>query len=172
MTMLRKITLSLAIVAAFSFAAVAQKNFYKEAEKAFTVKEYSGAIDLYKKAYTKETKKEKKAKILFRTAECYRHINLIKEAESFYVKAIKADYPDPMSYFHVGQIKKEEKLYNDAITEFQNYKKANPADQKRAEDEIKACELAQKWVDNPTRHKVENMALFNSKQEDFSPTYS
>ena len=169
--MFRKITLSFVFFAAFSFAALAQKNFFKEAEKSFDLKEYYGAIDMYKKAYTKEKKAEKKAKILFKTAECYRHINQIKEAESFYSKAIKANYPDPMSYFYIGTIKKEEKLYNEAIAEFENYKKANPSD-KRAEDEIKSCELAQKWVDGPTRHKVENMAMFNSKQEDFAPTFS
>lgn len=170
MTMFRKLTLSLAF-AAISFAAVAQKNFFKEAEKSFGVKEYFGAIDLYKKAYIKEKKAEKKAKILFRTAECYRHINQIKEAESYYSKAIKANYPDPMSYYYIGEIKKEQMLYNEAITEFENYKKANPSDV-RAENQIKSCELAQKWKDNPTRHKIENMALFNSKQEDFAPTFT
>ncbi|MFL5754237.1 MAG: OmpA family protein [Bacteroidia bacterium] len=169
--MFRKISLSLALVAVFSFTAVAQKNFFKEAEKAFGVKEYFGAIDLYKKAYIKEKKAEKKAKILFRTAECYRHINSIKEAESYYSKAIKANYPDPMSYYYIGEIKKEQMLYNEAISEFENYKKSNPSDP-RAESQIKACELAQKWKDNPTRHKIENMALFNSKQEDFGPSFT
>ncbi len=170
MNMFRKSILSLTFVAVFSFIATAQKNFFREAEKAFEAREFFGAIEMYKKAYTKEKKADKKAKILFRTAECYRHINHIKEAESFYSKAIKANYPDPMSYYYIGLIKKEEKLYSEAIAEFENYKKANPSD-KRAEDEIKACELAQKWVDAPTRHKVENMALFNSKAEDFSPAF-
>lgn len=169
--MFRKITLVFVLVSALVTGAFAQKNFLKEADKAFSVKEYYTAIDWYKKAYTKEKKAERKAKILFRTAECYRHINQIKEAETFYAKAIAAKYPDPMSNFYIGLIKKEQKQYNEAIEAFQKYKAEVPGD-KRAEDEIKSCELSQKWVDNPTRHKVENMALFNSKFEDFCPAYA
>ncbi len=168
--MFRKLTLAFILLTAFSTATFAQKNFFKEAEKSFDAHEYFGAIEFYKKAYVKEKKADKKAKILFKTAECYRHINQIKEAESFYSKAIKANYPDPMSYYYLGLIKKEEKLYSEAIAEFENYKKANPSD-KRAEDEIKSCELSQKWVDAPTRHKLENMAMFNSKQSDFAPAF-
>lgn len=159
-------------MAAFVFTTgFAQKNPYKEAERAFGAKEFYTAIDWYKKAYAREKKAEKKAKILYRTAECYRHINQLNEAVTFYSKAIAAKYPDPMSYYWIGDIKKEQKLYNEAIAEFEKYKKEVPSD-KRAEDEIKSCELAQKWVDNPTRHKIENMALINSKAEDFSPTFA
>jgi peptidoglycan-associated lipoprotein len=169
--MMKKITLILVLAALFCAKGFAQKNPYKEAEKEFANKEYFAAIDWYKKAYAREKKAEKKAKILFRTAECYRHINQLNEAVTYYSKAIAAKYPDPMSYFYMGEIKKEQKLYNEAIAEYENYKKEVPQS-KRAEDEIKSCELAQKWVDNPTRHKIENMSLFNSKESDFSPTFS
>lgn len=168
--MIRKSRLTLVCLFMFSFGAFAQKNFYNEAEKLFNAKEFFAAIDVYKKAYDKEKKADKKAKILFRTAECYRHINQLKEAESFYSKAIKAKFPDPIAYYYIGLIKKESKLYNEAIAEFQNYKNAVPSD-KRAEDMIKSCELAQKWHDSPTRHKLENMAFFNSKDQDFSPSF-
>lgn len=168
---MKKITLVLALATLFCTAGFAQKNPYKEAEKSFGVREYFAAIDWYKKAYAREKKAEKKAKILYRTAECYRHINQLNEAITYYSKAIVAKYPDPMSYYYIGEIKKEQKLYNEAIAEFEKYKKEVPSD-KRAEDEIKSCELAQKWVDNPTRHKIENMSLFNSKESDFSPTFS
>lgn len=168
--MIKRITLALVLTTLFSVKTFAQKNLYKEAEKAYENKEYFSAIDLYKKAYTKAKKAEMKAKILFRTAESYRHINHLKEAETFYSKAINAKYPDPISYYYIGLIKKENMLYNEAITEFQNYKKEVPS-AKEAEDQIKSCELAQKWKDAPTRHRVENMALINSKEEDFSPSY-
>jgi len=169
--MMKKITFVL-LITAFVFATgFAQKNPYKEAERAYGAKEYYTAIDWYKKAYGREKKAEKKAKILYRTAESYRHINQLNEAVTFYSKAIAAKHPDPMAYFWIGDIKKEQKLYNEAIAEFEKYKKEVPSD-KRAEDEIKSCELAQKWVDNPTRHKIENMSLINSKNEDFSPTFA
>ncbi|MCD6069336.1 MAG: outer membrane protein/peptidoglycan-associated protein [Bacteroidetes bacterium] len=168
---MRKLSLTLAFTALLAVVSFAQKKFLIEADKAFDAKEYFKAVDLYKSAYTAEKKADKKARILFRTAESYRHINQIKEAESYYSKAIKAKYPDPISYFYIGEIKKEQKLYNEAITEYENYKKEVPSDP-MVEARIKSCELAQKWVDAPTRHKVENMSLFNSKDADFSPSFA
>lgn len=169
--MMRKLSLTLAFTAFFAVVSFAQKNFLKEADKFYELKEFFKAIDLYKNAYAKEKKADKKARILFRTAECYRHINQIKEAETYYAKAIKAKYPDPISYFYIGEIKKEQKLYNEAMAEYENYKKEVPGDP-IVENRIKSCELAQKWVDAPTRHKVENMALFNSKEADFCPSFA
>lgn len=169
--MIKKISLTIVFALAVIVNGFAQKNPLKEADLAYTAREYFTAVDWYKKAYVKEKKAEKKAKILFRTAECYRHINELNEAITFYTKAIAAKYPDPMAQFYIGDIKKEQKLYNEAITAFQLYKKEVPSD-KRAEDEIKSCELAQKWVDNPSRHKVENMGQINTKEADYSPSFS
>ena len=167
---MKKFCFTFVLISAFSLVSFAQKNFLKEADKFFELKEFFKAIDLYKNAYEKEKKADKKARILFQTAECYRKINQIKEAETFYGKAIKAKHDDPMSYFWLGEIKKDQKKYNEALTEFENYKKLNPSDPV-IESKIKSCEIAQKWVDTPTKHKVENMALFNSKEADFSPAY-
>ncbi len=169
--MMKKITLALVFTVAVFVNAFAQKNALKEGDLAFGAQEYYTAIDWYKKAYIKEKKAEKKAKILFRTAESYRHINDLNEAITYYQKAIAAKYPDPKCNFYIGEVKKEQKLYNEAITAFQNYQKEVPSD-KRAEDEIKSCELAQKWVDNPTRHKIDNMGMINSKEADYSPAFS
>jgi peptidoglycan-associated lipoprotein len=169
--MMKKITLALVFTAAFFISGFAQKNPMKEGDMAYSAQEYFTAIDWYKKAYIKEKKAEKKAKILFRTAESYRHIDELNEAITYYTKAIAAKYPDPISNFWIGDIKKEQKLYNEAITAFENYKKEVPSD-KRAEDEIKSCELAQKWVDNPTRHKLENMGMINTKEQDYNPAFA
>ena len=167
---MKKITLALVFTVALFISGFAQKNPIKEGDIAFANKEFFTAIDWYKKAYVKEKKPEKKAKILFFTAESYRHINQLNEAITYYTKAIAAKYPDPISYFWIGDIKKEQKLYNEAITAFESYKKEVPSDP-RGENEIKSCELSQKWVDNPTRHKVENMGMINSPARDYSPAF-
>ena len=73
--MMKKITLVLVFTAAIFVGGFAQKNPMKEADQAFSAQEYFTAVDWYKKAYTKEKKAEKKAKILFRTAECYPKAN-------------------------------------------------------------------------------------------------
>ena len=171
MKIITKLTTALAIILFFSTAAVAQKNFSKDADKAFDNQEYFNAIELYKKAFTKAKKKEDKAFIIFRTAESYRMINDNKQAEAWYTKAIKANYTDPKAILYLADAKKAQEKYNEALIEYNNYKKAVPSDP-RGEDGAKSCELAQKWKDAPTRYKVENMAQINTKDPDFSPMYA
>lgn len=171
MRIITKIIASLIIALLFSTNAMAQKNFSKDAEKAFINREFFNAIELYKKAYTKAKKKEEKAFIIFRTAECYRLIGDAKQAEAWYIKAIKANYTDPKAKLYLADAKKTQEKYNEAVIEYNNYKKEVPSDP-RGEDGAKSCELAQKWKDNPTRYKVENVALINTKDPDFAPSYA
>jgi peptidoglycan-associated lipoprotein len=171
MKIFTKITAGLAIILFFSTTAVAQKNFSKDADKAFDNQEYFNAIELYKKAYTKIKKKDEKARNIFMTAECYRMINDNKQAEAWYIKAIKANYPDPKATLYLADSKKAQEKYNEALIEYNNYKKLVPSDP-RGEDGAKSCELAQKWKDAPTRYKVENLAQINTKDPDFSPMYA
>jgi len=48
----------------------------------------------------------------------------------------------------------------------------NLSGDKRAENGVKSCEMSAKWKEKPTRYKVENMALFNSKDQDFCPVFA
>jgi peptidoglycan-associated lipoprotein len=170
MKIINKLTVGLAITLFFSANVKAQKNFSSDADKAFANKEFFNSIELYKKAYTKATKKEQKALIIFRTAECYRMIGDMKQAEAWYIKAIKANFTDPKAKLYLADSKKAQEKYSEALIEYNNYKKEAPSDS-RGEDGAKSCELAQKWKDAPTRYKVENMALINSKDPDFAPAY-
>ncbi|MEW6469369.1 MAG: OmpA family protein [Bacteroidota bacterium] len=169
MKIFRLLSLTFILSVAFSANVSAQKNYYKDAEKAYNNKEYFAAIELYKKAYSK-AKKNTKAEILFKTAECYRMINDAKQAETYYSKAIKAKYPDPIAILYLADMKKMQEKYVEAMAEYNNYKKEVPSD-KRGEDGAKSCELAQKWKDNPTRYKVENMQQINTKDWDYSPSF-
>lgn len=154
-----------------SLVATAQKNYTKDADQAFRSEEYFKAIELYKKASTKEKKKAAKAAIIFKIAESYRNINDMKQAEVWYTKAITAKYPDPIAILHLADAKKANGKYNEALTEYNNYKTLVPSDP-RGEDGAKSSELAQKWKDNPTRYSVENVVQINSKYSDFSPAYA
>jgi peptidoglycan-associated lipoprotein len=171
----KKLALTTTAVIAFAFSVSAQKNFLKDADVAYENHQYFNAIELYKQAYTKVKKADAKAKILFRTGESYQQINDLKGAETYYSKAIKAKYPDPIAILNLADVLKAQKRYPEAIVEYNNYKKEMPSDP-RGENGVKSCELAQSWMDAKntpeTRLKVENMALINSKESDFSPTYS
>ncbi|MES2593074.1 MAG: OmpA family protein [Bacteroidota bacterium] len=166
-----KIIVTFVVTLVFSVNVMAQKNFSVEADNAFKNKQYFNAIELYKKAYTKAKKKEDKANIIFTIAECYRLTGDSKQAEAWYIKAIKANYTDPKAKLYLADAKKAQEKYNEALIEYTNYQTEAPSD-RRGEDGIKSCELATKWKENPTRYKVENMTLINSKDPDFCPTYA
>ena len=87
------------LVANFSFA---QNAATRAADKAFQSGDYYDAITLYKKAYTKEKNKPKRAEIIFMVAESYRHINDYKNQEVWYAKAIKAKYKDPKAVLYLA----------------------------------------------------------------------
>jgi peptidoglycan-associated lipoprotein len=171
MKIISKLPLILIAILFCATPLTAQKNFAKDADKGFSNGEYFNAIELYKKAYTKAKKKEEKAFIIFRTAECYRMIGDSKQAEAWYTKAIKANYNDPKAKLYLADSKKAQERYNDALIDYNAYKTEVPADP-RGEDGAKSCELAQKWKDSPTRYKVENMVLINSKDPEFAPSYT
>ncbi len=161
----------LALVAVLGLTVNAQKNYKLEADVAFSGFKYYQAIEMYKKAYTKETKNEVKAEILFQIGECYRLKDDGKQAAVWYNKAIKAMYENPIAIYYVADIYKSEGRYEEAIVEFNKYKAANPGD-KRADDGIKSCEAAKGWKDSPSRIVVNPMALLNSEDYDFSPTFA
>ncbi|MBC7696496.1 MAG: PD40 domain-containing protein [Burkholderiales bacterium] len=172
---LKKLALTTTAILAFVFSVSAQKNYLKDADVAYENHQYFNAIELYKQAYTKVKKADAKAKILFRTANSYQQINDLKGAETYYTKAIKAKYPDPVAILNLADVLKAQQRYPEAIVEYNNYKKEMPSDP-RGENGVKSCELAQQWKDAKntpeTRLKVENMALINSKESDFAPAYS
>lgn len=155
----------------FSVNAFAQKNFYKEAEKKFNTFEYFGAIDLYKASYKNGAKKYK-VECLWKIAECYRLINDPKQAEVYYQKGIKAKCTQAtLATLYLADMLKVQEKYAEAKDHYEQYKKEVPSD-KRGDNGVKSCELAQQWKDNPTRYKVENMVQFNSKDWDYAPMYA
>lgn len=170
MKQITKLTLIACAVICMTSPVIAQKALAK-ADLAFDNRQYFTAVELYKSAYTSVKKPDMKAKVLFRTAYAYQEINDMKSAETYYQKAIAAKYPDPEAVVRLADVLKSQGKYPEAITEYQNFKKLAPSDP-RGEKGVKSSELAQQWQDNPGRYKIENMALINSKESDFSPTYS
>lgn len=167
-----KIFTLLALAVSVSLSAFAQKsNDKSKADQAFDVMEYYVAIDLYKKEYKSAKDKARKAEIIFKVAECYRLTNNLKQAETWYKKAVKIKYPDPIAILYLADAMKINEKYSDAIVEYNNYA-AKVATDPRGAKGAESCALAQKWIDNPTRYEVKNEAQINGKNNDFSPSYA
>lgn len=139
--------------------------------EAFELGEYYTAIESYKVAYEKAKDPAVKSELIFKISLCYRSLSLAKEAELWFKKAIKVKYPDPLAVLYYADALKMNGAFEEAAAEYQKYGKLVPGD-KRAENGVKSCEMSAKWREKPTRYKVENMALFNSKDMDFCPVFA
>lgn len=158
----------------FFFAATSafgQAKSVLQADQAFAKGDYYDAAIIYKKAFTKEKNKVKKAEIIFKVAESYRLTNDYNNQEVWYAKAIKANYKDPMAILRYADALKMNGKYDEAIVQYNNYLKAKPGDI-AGDNGVEACEQAQKWRDKPTRHRLDNAAAINTKYSDFGAFYS
>ena len=66
---------------------------------------------------------------------------------------------------------KSNEKYKDAIPYFEKYSEMVP-DDPLGKNGVLSCTLAQEWTDNPTKLKITIEKVLNSKESDFSPTYS
>ena len=147
---IRKILVCLSALFLSSTMVLAQGGrLADEADDAFTKGFYFNAIELYKKAYTVEKKAPVKAELIFKVAESYRMIGDVAQAQVWYEKANKAQYTDPITYYWIGQMQKQQGLYAEAIASYNKYKEKKSNDP-RADAGIAACQMAQKWKDSPT----------------------
>lgn len=134
--------------------------------------EWSLAKDYLKDGYNSiKSDKELKAKVTFLVAECYNNMKNTKVAEVWYLKAIKRGYSDPIAILLYADMLKMNENYDDAITQYKEYRDKVPSDDRGAYG-VESCELAAKWKKNPTRHEVEAMAYFNEREVDFAPAYA
>jgi tetratricopeptide (TPR) repeat protein len=160
----------LSLILSFSgFSQKKNKNLIK-ADEAFENHEYFSAITLYKQALS-GSPDETKGYIFFRAGEASQEINDYKEAESYFQKAIKANYTEPLVYFKLAEVLKIESKYDEAVIEYKNYK-TKGGEAKKADRGISSCQLAKKYSENPTRYQIENMALINSKGRDYCASFS
>ncbi len=144
-----------------------------DADKAFSTFQYNIAAEMYKKAYGKVKRNPvEKRRIMFRMAECYVMTGDIKKAKQQYLRLEKVNYQkdNPLIYLRLADICRIEKDYPTALEYYKKYKQAKPEDP-RTDGRIEACKLAPEWINNPTRHEVENFKRFNTPQSDWSPCW-
>src|SRR5271170_6806375 len=82
-----------------------------DADAAYASGNFYDAIPLYKKAFSKEKKKDAKAEIVFKTAECYRQIGDVADEIVWYDKAIKAGYQNPIAILDYADALKQAGKY-------------------------------------------------------------
>lgn len=147
-------------------------KYTTDADKAYRGGFYFQALQLYEKAKDK-AKKDKAAAacVNFMMAQCNRKLGDYKKAFSLYQKAQKMGFEDPKAIWYMAIMYKNQGMYDEAMAEFQNYKKLVPNDA-RADKAIESCKNAANWRKNPTCYNVENIKALNSRDNDYSPVYA
>jgi peptidoglycan-associated lipoprotein len=151
----------------------AQKKKAERAYASFNAGEYYEAIDLFKDSYSKSRKSDKtvRTELGFMIAESYRLTNDPRNAETWYRMAVRSSVSKPEAQYWLAESLKKNGKYQQAIEEFRKYKQVAPSDS-RADQQIRACELALEWQRNPEAYRVEELKDLNSNDSDFSPAYA
>ncbi len=170
---MKRLLLLIILISAVAFTdGNAQKRKAERAYSSFNAGEYFTAIDEFKNAYSKTKKADKntRTELVFMIAESYRLINDPKNAETWYKLAVKSSYSKPEAQYWLAESLKKNGKHQLAIDEFKKYKQIAPSDV-RADQEIRACELALEWLRTPEAYRVEELKDINSREADFSPSY-
>jgi peptidoglycan-associated lipoprotein len=169
--MMKRILLYLLfIILISSTESAAQKKKTDRAYSSFYAGEYFEAIDQFKNTYSKTKDKALKAEMVFMVAECYRLTNDPRNAEIWYKRAVKSAWSKPEAQFWLASSLKKNGRHQQAIDEFKNYKQVAPGDPK-ADQEIRACELALEWIQSPEAYQVAELRDLNTKDAEFGPAY-
>lgn len=143
----------------------------KKANVAYDAQQYTEAIELLKDALGEVRGREDKSDIMFKIAECYRQTLQYKNAQTYYEKAIKVGYKDPIALLHKANMIKAQGNYEEAIVAYQEFKEANPGDP-RGDIGITSTKEAKDWMSKPNRYQVDNMKDLNDASYDFAPVYA
>ncbi len=152
-----------------------RRNYAKNADLAFGRKQYTEAVDRYKKAYRKTRRnKDERNRITFQMAECYRLIGLTKRAEPYYKRVIKTDFVNthPEVYLYAAETYKTNEKYKDAINCYESYIEKVP-DDPRGQLGLESTSLITEWLENPSKYELTPLKKINStKDSDFGACWT
>ena len=144
-----------------------RRNPAKNADLAFGRKQYTEAVDRYKKAYRRMRRnKDERNRISFQMAECYRLIGLTKRAEPYYKRLLKTEYPNthPEVYLYLADTYKMNQKYKDAIEMYETYAEKVPEDP-RGPLGAETTRMIEEWMENPSKYQLTEMKKVNSTKD-------
>ena len=151
-------------------SAFAQNKNTSKADEFFKQEAYLDALEEYREAYTKESSNAQKARIIFQIAECYRMMNDMESALSWYERSARAKHTDSKQYYYWGRALMQQGKYSEAQEQFQTYQKKDSKDPLVAVS-LESCQKARAWISDPTRWQVKNEEQINSSELDFAPAF-
>ena len=152
--------------------AEAQNRRVERADQAFELRQYSKAVDQYRRAYNRVRRKDRRegVRILYQQGLCYMYMNDHRRAETFFRRAVRGNYPDPIAIFYKADAMMKNGKHEEALEQFKRYKEKVPDDW-RGDWGIRSVEIAKELMENPGLYEVSYDRVFNSRQDDFAPAF-
>ncbi|MDR1847182.1 MAG: OmpA family protein [Bacteroidales bacterium] len=158
-----------------AFNVSAQKrSLTEQADDAFVSQQYTKAVELYKKAYSKvKANRQEKDRILWQTAECYRLMDDKEQGIKTYKRLVTAGYysVQPKVFLHLADMQRFEADWDNAETNYREYLKLVPNDG-LAQRRLQSIALAKDWVNHPTMHQIRNEKSINTEWNDWGPHFA
>ena len=154
------------------FASCGVNARIKKADKRYSIGEYQAAGEMYRSAYSKVPRKDKRKKgyVAFRQGECYRLTNN-RRAATAYRNAITNRYNDTTLVLRYAQVLQRDGRYGEAAKQYANYLKSHP-NNITAQRGLTSCEQAAEWKQISSRYKIAEAKEINEKRSStFSPSY-
>lgn len=167
-------TLLVGLFGFLSLNVLAQRNVAKSADEAFGRKQYSVAIDRYKKAYGRVKKNsDERDRIGYRLAESYRLTGNYKRAEITYRRVLRSEIPNrnPEILLVYADLLKMMQKYDEAIDYYNQYTERVP-DDPRGKLGAESAALIMEWLENPSKYEITPLKKVNSRDSDFAPAWS
>ncbi|AEA44085.1 OmpA family protein [Fluviicola taffensis] len=149
----------------------------KEANTQFRSGNYCEAAAKCALAYSKINRKSKsglnmKGEMAFKTAESYRFVDDIKNANEWYERAILLKYQqkEPLVLLYNADMLRQLADNKKAIENYTAYKNLVP-DDPRAEIGIQSCKMYEEFKENRTRHTVSNVKALNKEGFEIAPMF-
>ncbi len=148
----------------------AQSKKMQKANDYYDAGDYYNAFNLYVKLFSKTKDRGEKGQIAFKAGMCSRYMFDIQNSILWFKRAYLYKYQDPLTFLYLADAFMFKGLYDDAKENYANYKDLVPND-KRGRNGLKSCELAEKWIENPTRFYVKAVNQMNTTDNDFAPAF-
>jgi peptidoglycan-associated lipoprotein len=136
--------------------------------------EYFEASRTYRKIYNKLKKPSERTlrgEVAYKLGIAHSRLNQPARAAGAFRNALRYGYPDSLLYRHIAQSLHADGKYAAAADAYRQYLMLSPGD-KTAQAGLKGAVAAENMRKHPTRYKVSNAKLFNSRRADFAPMLS
>ncbi len=145
-----------------------QNRRLQKADHYYKVHEYTKALKLYRKLYSKAKTRTEKAQIAFKIGLVARQLNNFRMQKSWFLRAAQYKLQNPLVYLYLGDALRAMGAYDAARDYYQKYISLVP-DDPRGEIGLKSCDFAEKVLNKKSRYNVLFIRRINSKYNDFAP---